>query len=208
MAPSDLRLRRHADFQLVYKSARKQYAKEISFFFARRAPEDVSGTPVFLDGAGLGVLPPGASSPNLLSEPRNGPRIGLTVGKILGKAHDRNRIKRRLRSAIRLHAGLLAGAPVDVVLHPRRTVLTLEWARLEAEVAQIFRTIHKLFKTGPQSPPAASPSGAKADSSRSRRGRTSPVAGATPAAGDRRQAGSGQPRDAERNPEQLPPPAL
>ena len=157
MAPSDLRLRRHADFQLVYKSARKQYAKEISFFFARRAPEDVSGTPVFLDGAGLGVLPPGASSPNLLSEPRNGPRIGLTVGKVLGKAHDRNRIKRRLRSAIRLHAGLLAGAPVDVVLHPRRTVLTLEWARLEAEVAQIFRTIHKLLKTAPASRPAATP---------------------------------------------------
>jgi ribonuclease P protein component len=48
-----------------------------------------------------------------------------------------------MRAAIRQHLALL-NAPVDVILHPRRTVLTLEYGSLEREVAQIFRTIQKL----------------------------------------------------------------
>ena len=114
----DLRLRSHADFQLVYKAGRKQFAKEMSFFFRLRAEPLQDGSP--------------------------GPRVGLTVGKVLGKAHDRNRIKRRLREAVRMHAALLANLDVDVVLHPRRTVLTLEWPKVEAEVAQVFRTVRRL----------------------------------------------------------------
>lgn len=73
-----------------------------------------------------------------------GPRIGLTVGKVLGKAVDRNRIKRRLREVVRRHAGTLT-FPVDVILHPRRTLLTLEAAALDREVAQIFNTIEGLL---------------------------------------------------------------
>ncbi len=126
-----LRLRRHADFQAVYKVARKHYAKEMSFFFAKRVPlaELKKNVPV----------------------PPEGPRVGLTVGKVLGKAHDRNRIKRRLREAVRRQAGLLSDLPVDVVLHPRRTYLTLSWAELESEVAQAFQTVRKLADK-PQSP--------------------------------------------------------
>jgi ribonuclease P protein component len=86
----------------------------MSFFFAVRPPDRRSDTP--------------------------GPRIGLTVGKVMGKAVERNRIKRRLRECIRHNAALLT-APVDVILHPRRTVLEIEFARLDREVAQVFRTV-------------------------------------------------------------------
>ena len=109
-----LRLRKHADYQRVYTASRKQFSKQMSFFFALRPPDRRSDTP--------------------------GPRIGLTVGKVMGKAVDRNRIKRRLRECVRRNAALLT-APVDVILHPRRAILDIEFAKLEREVAQVFRTV-------------------------------------------------------------------
>ena len=66
-----------------------------------------------------------------------GPRVGLTAGKVLGKAHERNRIKRRMREALRRHVELLPGG-CDLILHPRRAVLTLEFAKLEAEIVRIL----------------------------------------------------------------------
>ena len=98
------RLRKHADYQLVYKSGRKQFAKNIAYFHAVRPADRRSDT--------------------------TGPRIGLTVPKALGGAVDRNRIKRRLREAVRHNLGLLS-APLDVVLHPRRVVMEMEFAALE-----------------------------------------------------------------------------
>lgn len=116
------RLRKHSDYQRVYRSGRKQFAKEMSFFFAVRPTAGVDGLP--------------------LRDCPAGPRVGLTVPKALGKAHDRNRIKRRLREAVRASLPLLA-APVDVVLHPRRSALTLPFADLEREIAGIFRTVER-----------------------------------------------------------------
>jgi ribonuclease P protein component len=72
----------------------------------------------------------------------SGPRIGLTVPKALGKAVDRNRIKRRLREAVRRALPSLT-ATVDVVLHPKASVLTLDFAAIEQDVAEIFRAIEK-----------------------------------------------------------------
>ncbi len=63
------------------------------------------------------------------SNPPTGPRVGLTAGRVLGKAVERNRIKRRMREAVRLNLALLT-RDVDVVLHPRRTVLTADFARI------------------------------------------------------------------------------
>ena len=113
-----LRLRKHADYQRVYTGSRKQFAKQMTYFFSLRPPDRRSDTP--------------------------GARIGLTVGKVLGKAHERNRIKRRLREIVRRHAATLT-FPVDVILHPRRTALTLPTPILESEVALIFRTVQKLL---------------------------------------------------------------
>jgi ribonuclease P protein component len=66
------------------------------------------------------------------------PRVGLTVGKVLGKAHERNRIKRRLREVLRRHIGQLPDG-CDLVLHPQRSVLTLEFSKLETEILRILQ---------------------------------------------------------------------
>ena len=71
------------------------------------------------------------------SEDVGGPRIGLTAGKVLGPAHERNRIKRRMREALRRHVELLPMG-FDLIFHPRRTVLTVEFTKLEAEVVRIL----------------------------------------------------------------------
>lgn len=115
-ANSILRLRKHADYQRVYTSSRKQFSKQMTFFYSLRPAERRSDT--------------------------TGPRIGLTVGKVMGKAVDRNRIKRRMRECIRRNASLING-PVDVILHPRRSVIDLDFAILDREVANVFRSIQK-----------------------------------------------------------------
>jgi len=115
------RLRKHADYQRVYKSSRKQFAKQMTYFFAQRP---------LLGADGTLVRDADASSP----------RVGLTVGKVMGKAVDRNRIKRRMREAVRKNLSKL-DTPVDVILHPRRSVIDLDFATLEREVAAVFRAI-------------------------------------------------------------------
>ena len=129
-----LRLCKHADYQRVYTASRKQFSKQMSFFFALRPAQGPDGKPTR------------SATP--------GPRIGLTVGKVMGKAVDRNRIKRRMRECIRRNASLLT-APVDVILHPRRVVLELEFAKLDREVAQVFRTVQSTLNK--QGTPPASP---------------------------------------------------
>jgi ribonuclease P protein component len=107
------RLRKHADYQRAYAASRKRQSASMSWFLARQ-PE-----------------PPAPHA-----RPSS-PRVGLTAGKVLGKAHERNRIKRRMREALRLHLDLLP-AGFDLILHPRRTVLTLEFTKLEAEIVRIL----------------------------------------------------------------------
>lgn len=71
-----------------------------------------------------------------------GPRVGFTVGKVLGGAVQRNRIRRRMRAAVQRHlSGFLA--PFDVVMHPRKAVLTMDFDRLHAEVEQVLAAIQR-----------------------------------------------------------------
>lgn len=65
------------------------------------------------------------------------PRVGLTAGKVLGKAHERNRIKRRIRELLRRHVAELP-AGFDLILHPRRSVLSADFVKLEAELVRIL----------------------------------------------------------------------
>lgn len=71
-----------------------------------------------------------------------GPRIGFTVGKGLGGAVERNRIRRRIRAAVQRHIGRLL-LPLDVVLHPRKSVISLEFAQLEKEIQRIMEALQK-----------------------------------------------------------------
>ncbi|MDE3162033.1 MAG: ribonuclease P protein component [Acidobacteriota bacterium] len=65
------------------------------------------------------------------------PRVGLTVGKVIGKSHERNRIKRRMREVLRRHIDLLP-LGCDLILHPRRAVLTVDFAQLDAELVRLL----------------------------------------------------------------------
>ena len=69
-----------------------------------------------------------------------GPRIGLTVGRVLGGSVVRNRIRRRMREAVRLSLGGLQVA-VDLVLHPKKSVLKADFAALCSEVQGAFAAV-------------------------------------------------------------------
>jgi ribonuclease P protein component len=119
---ADYRLRKHAEYQRVYREGRKHFSSSMSYFFALRA-----------------------------ASPLQGPRVGLTAGKVLGKAVERNRIKRRLREIVRRRATLVTG-DVDIVLHPRRAVLTIEFARLDSEIVRIFTGVQSAIDNGDTKP--------------------------------------------------------
>lgn len=106
------RLRKHADYQSVYGQSRRHSSATMSYFYRVRGAEH-------------------AAAPA---------RVGLTTGRVLGKAVERNRIRRRMREAVRRHLSTLPNG-VDVVLHPRKTVLEMEFSRLEEEVGRVFAKV-------------------------------------------------------------------
>ena len=113
VTPSNARLRKHADYQRVYQRSRKHFSPSMTYFFATRT----TSLPL-------------------------GPRVGLTAGRVLGKAVERNRIKRRMREAVRANLSLLT-RNVDVILHPRRSILTTEFSGIAREVSRIFSLVEK-----------------------------------------------------------------
>jgi ribonuclease P protein component len=110
--PHAARLLKHAGFELVYREGRRIFSANLTVFFRRRRED----------------------------EPTGGPRVGFTVGRVLGGAVQRNRIKRRLREAVRHYLALLTG-PVDVVINPKRTALTVEFTQLREETERAFSQI-------------------------------------------------------------------
>ena len=113
------RLLRHADFERVYKQGRRHFAAHMTVFYLARSNEGDTSTPGF--------------------------RVGFTVSKALGGAVQRNRMRRRLREAVRLH-GISRDVAADVVINPKRSLLTADFAELVNEVAKAFASIGKTLK--------------------------------------------------------------
>ena len=109
--PKSAHLLKHADFDRVYREGKRHFSRPMTFFYLRRQTES--------DG---------------------GPRVGFTVGRVLGPAVERNRMRRRLREAVRLELPQL-NAPVDVVINPKKSVLTAEFGELVREVGRAFQVI-------------------------------------------------------------------
>ena len=68
--------------------------------------------------------------------------MGFTVGRALGGAVQRNRIKRRMREAVRL-TRVWPGAAADIVINPKKVVLTADFETVLNEVRQAFIVIEK-----------------------------------------------------------------
>jgi ribonuclease P protein component len=111
----------------------------MSWFLAPHPNEQKSlaGDPVAPQSPASPVSDSPSSHPESRGTP-TGPRVGLTAGKVLGKAHERNRIKRRMKEALRRHLDLLPPG-CDLILHPRRIVLTMDFKKLEAEIVRILQ---------------------------------------------------------------------
>ena len=117
--PRSSRLLRHADFERVYKQGRRHFSASMTVFYLDRQAVGAAKVPAI-----------------------SGLRIGFTVGRTLGGAVQRNRMKRRLREAVRLTRPL-PGPGADVVINPKKVLLTISFDALLNEVRQAFVVIER-----------------------------------------------------------------
>jgi ribonuclease P protein component len=117
--PRTVRLLRHADFERVYKEGKRIFSQSMTVFYVARAP-----------------------SPATSVESSQGLRVGFTVGRALGGAVQRNRMKRRLREAVRLSLPD-AQLAVDVVINPKKSLLSAEFTAILDEVKRAFAKIEQ-----------------------------------------------------------------
>jgi ribonuclease P protein component len=104
----------------VYKQGRRHFSASMTVFYWPRQESGANAAkPV---GPGL--------------------RIGFTVGRALGGAVQRNRMKRRLREAVRI-SHRPAGVSADVVINPKKSLLTVEFADVVNEVSRAFVVIEQ-----------------------------------------------------------------
>jgi ribonuclease P protein component len=122
--PRAARLLRHADFERVYKQGRRHFSASMTvFYWPRPAAETLEA------GTGRGSV-------------LTGLRVGFTVGRALGGAVQRNRMKRRLREAVRMSLPA-ATIAADVVINPKKSLLTTDFGAVRNEVTRAFAVIEQ-----------------------------------------------------------------
>jgi ribonuclease P protein component len=146
--PRTARLLRHADFERVYKQGRRHFSASMTVFYWPRPETNATAeVPAATRTKPALSLPKGVSAPH-------GLRVGFTVGRALGGAVQRNRMKRRLREAVRLSLSLplpVAGVAADVVINPKKSLLTADFANVLNEVRRAFEVIEqKLSNARPE----------------------------------------------------------
>jgi len=128
--PRSARLLKHADFEHVYKQGRRHFSSLMTVFYRPRTAEEVR---------------------SLIAERQRdrptGLRVGFTVSRVLGGAVERNRMKRRLREAVRLTRPA-TGIEADVVINPKKSVLTADFADIVNEVRRAFEVMEKKLGRG------------------------------------------------------------
>ena len=131
--PRSARLLRHADFERVYKQGRRHFSASMTVFYWQRPQTDVAVAKV---SAAKPAVAPGL-------------RVGFTVSRALGGAVQRNRMKRRLREAVRFTRPP-AGPDADVVINPKKSLLTVDFTAVLNEVGRAFVVIEEKLagKTG------------------------------------------------------------
>lgn len=117
--PRSARLLRHADFERVYKQGKRHFSASMTVFYLQRLEA----------AAGVKGIAPGL-------------RVGFTVGRALGGAVQRNRMKRRLREAVRLTRPS-PGPSADVVINPKKVLLSTNFEAVVNEVRQAFVVIER-----------------------------------------------------------------
>ena len=126
--PRASRLLRHAEFDRVYKLGRRHFSTSMTVFYLQRNPADrPAAAPVTTGGF----------------------RVGFTVSRALGGAVQRNRMRRRLREAVRL-CRPASELSVDIVINPRKAVLTTDFTALQQEVVRAFKVIQQKMPRSPE----------------------------------------------------------
>ncbi len=136
--PRAARLLRHADFERVYKQGRRHFSASITVFYWPRPAEAAAEMLA-------GVREKPVAGPHLQPQ---GLRIGFTVGRALGGAVQRNRMKRRLREAVRMSRPA-AGVAADVVINPKKSLLTADFSAVLNEVSRAFAVIEEKLSGKP-----------------------------------------------------------
>ena len=112
--PKSAHLLKHADFDRVYRNGRRISQPDFVAFYLRN------------------------------DETQAHLRIGFTVGRVLGGAVDRNRIRRRLREVVRLNLPAIgSGLAADLVLQPRKSALTADFALLHRQIAETLAAVRQ-----------------------------------------------------------------
>jgi ribonuclease P protein component len=141
--PRSARLLRHADFERVYKQGRRHFSISMTVFYRLRDEQKNA---------------PELPMQNMAVQ---GLRIGFTVSKALGGAVQRNRMRRRLREAVRQGQPPL-GVAADVVINPKKGLMTVDFSALVNEVARAFVVIEQKLEQKLANQPASVSSSSKA----------------------------------------------